>query len=77
MRFLIGEAMNRSEFVQNAVKRGYSTKRAAEEYAKGRDEFTQSDLIAVYAIQTDDQFRDKTWTHLGDGNYKRKAIFYD
>jgi len=69
--------MNRAEFVRRAVQKGYSTERVARDYADGRDEFTQDDLVAVYAIQTDEQYRDSSWTHLGDGNYKRKAIFYD
>jgi hypothetical protein len=75
--FLLGEAMNRAEFVRRAVQKGYSTERVAQDYADGRDEFTQDDLVAVYAIKEAEQYRDSSWTRLGNGNFKRKAIFYD
>lgn len=40
--------MNKDEFVRNAVKSGYCSKKIAEQYAEGKDELTDDDYIEVY-----------------------------
>ena len=69
--------MDKGEFVKSAVQKGYATKRVAELYAEGQDDFTQSDLVQVYALQREPTGYSQPRISLGDGNYKRKAIFYD
>jgi hypothetical protein len=69
--------MDKAEFVRRAVLKGYATERTAELYAEGQDEFDQSDLLSVYASQREPCSRDPAWLSLGDGNYKKRAIFYD
>jgi hypothetical protein len=70
-------SMNKAEFIRRAVLKGYASEQVAEQYAEGQDTFDQSDLVAVYSLRTDPVTRDKAWLSLGDGNYKRRAIFYD
>jgi hypothetical protein len=69
--------MDKAEFVRRAVLKGYATERTAELYAEGQDTFDQSDLANVYALQKESPSRDPAWLSLGDGNYKKRAIFYD
>ena len=69
--------MDKDEFVKSAVRRGYATKRIAEMYAEAQDTFTQNDLVQVYALQREPTGYSPPRVSLGDGNYKRKAIFYD
>ena len=43
--------MTLDEFIKTASLRGLANKEIAREYGKGRDEFTEDDLEAVYRYQ--------------------------
>lgn len=44
------EFMGKEEFVHLCVESGYSNKKVAEMYAKGKEKFTNDDFIEVYRM---------------------------
>lgn len=61
--------MKRKEFIDACSKRGYCTKKQAEEYAKDREEFTETDLEEAYryAERVTRFYSDAQRRSLGDG----------
>lgn len=56
--------MDKAEFIRNAVRCGYCSKKIAEEYAEGKDTLTDDDFIEVY------RKAQKIARHGGDGLHR-------
>ena len=68
--------MTKEEFIKTASKMGYCSKKVAEEYAEGKDTFTNDDFIEVYRIAETHIHKDRG-TSLGDGAYMKRGVFRD
>ncbi|WP_275372711.1 hypothetical protein [Clostridium tertium] len=40
--------MDRKDFIRHCINCGYCSRKTAEEYAKHKEEFSMSDIVAVY-----------------------------
>lgn len=68
--------MTKDEFIKTAWRVGYCSKKIAEEYAEGKDTFTDDDFMKVYRIAETHVHRSKG-TPLGNGAYAKRSTFRD
>ena len=69
--------MTKDEFIKNAYKMGYCTKKQAEEYCEGKEDFTEDDYIGVYRIVENQEYRTWGGHAIGNGAFTTKRFFGD
>lgn len=68
--------MTKDEFIKTAWKAGYCSKKIAEEYAEGKNTFTEDDFIEVFRKAETHEHKNKG-TPMGDGAYAKRSTFRD
>ena len=56
--------MKKDEFIKNCQRMGYCSKKVAERYCEGKDDFTDDDYVGVYRLSEDIEK-----PHFGDGTH--------